>query len=67
MTMTNRILRKAHVELLTGLSERTLRRMEAKGQFPARFPIQPGGLVMGWLEKEVTAWIEERAASREMA
>lgn len=62
----DRILRKQHVELIVGLSERTLRRMEKAGTFPRRFPIlpdKPHG-VCGWLESEVTEWVQNRIKLR---
>lgn len=65
--MSDRVLRKAHVESVTGLSERTLRRMEAKQQFPRRFTISPDGKIVGWLESEVLSWIARHAAAREAA
>lgn len=37
-------------------------RLEAEGKFPAR--VQVGGNRVAWLEHEVDAWIEARAAER---
>jgi len=59
-----RILRKTEIEQRTGYTERTLRDLEAEGVFPKRFLINPNGRSVGWLESEVNAWIEQRAASR---
>ena len=59
-----RIVRKSEIEHRTGYTERTLRDLEAEGSFPKRFLINPNGRSVGWLESEVDAWIEQRAASR---
>ena len=62
------ILRAPDVEKATGLTERSLRIMEAEGTFPKRFTLNPtGGRAVGWRASEVQSWIEERAASREAA
>jgi prophage regulatory protein len=42
-----------------------LRRMEAKGTFPRR--VNLGGNCVVWLEHEIDAWLESRAAAREIA
>jgi predicted DNA-binding transcriptional regulator AlpA len=61
------ILRAPDVEKATGLTERSLRIMEASGDFPKRFLLNPTGRAVGWRASEVQGWIEERAASREAA
>lgn len=59
------ILRKKHVELLDGgLTDAHRRNLEAAGKYPKRFIIIPGGKAVGWLQSDIKAWIEERAASR---
>lgn len=66
--MTDVILRAPDVEEATGLTERSIRLMEAEGTFPRRFVLNPnGGRAVGWRSSEVQAWIEQRAASREAA
>ena len=60
----DRILRKPDIEQLTGYTERTIRDMERAGTFPRRFPLNPGGRAVGWLESEVSDWLAARAASR---
>ncbi len=40
-------------------------RLEAEGKFPAR--VQVGGNRVAWLESEINAWIEARAAERKQA
>ncbi len=59
------ILRKPDIESATGLTERTIRNMEAAGNFPRRFTLNPGGRAVGWHADEVTEWIDKRAASRD--
>lgn len=59
------ILRKADIKRITGMSDVTIRLLEQQGHFPRRFQINPLGRQVGWLESEVTAWLEARAASRE--
>ena len=67
MSEPDRILRRPEVEKRVGTCERAIRDWEAKGNFPRRFRIDPDGRAVGWLESEVRAWIEARAASRGMA
>jgi predicted DNA-binding transcriptional regulator AlpA len=59
-----RVLRKEELEAITGLTERTIRTMEAEGTFPKRFILNPGGRAVGWRAGEVQEWIAKRAASR---
>ena len=40
-----------------------LRRLEADGNFPGR--VQLGGNAVAWIESEIDAWLEERAADRD--
>jgi len=60
----DRILRRREVQRTTGLSRSSLYRLIAAGSFPS--PIQLSANAVGWLETEVSAWIEARvAASRD--
>lgn len=59
----NLILRKPDVELLVGLCDRQIRRLEACGHFPKRFPLTPGGRVVGWRASDVQKWIADREAA----
>ncbi len=45
--MNKTILRKPDIESATGLTERTIRNMEAEGKFPRRFTLNPGGRAVG--------------------
>jgi predicted DNA-binding transcriptional regulator AlpA len=61
-----RIVRPAEAEKLTGYTGTHLRRLEAKGLFPKRFKLNSeSGLygAVGWLESDIEAWMEARAAS----
>jgi len=55
-----RILRRAEVELKTGLSRSAIYALMAKQQFPAAIPLT--AKAVGWLESSVDGWIAERAA-----
>lgn len=61
-----RILRPNETAAKVGICDRHLRDMEATGEFPKRFPLNPNGKgrAVGHLESEVDDWIKERAASR---
>lgn len=62
MEQRERILRKAKLREMVGLSDVTIWRLEKAKTFPRR--VRLGGNSVGWLESEVTAWIAERAAER---
>lgn len=58
-----RFVRLPEVKALTGLSRSTVYERIREGQFPK--PVGLGGRNVGWVESEVSAWIEGRiAASR---
>ena len=52
------ILRLKQLEIRTGLSKATLYKLIKTGNFPAQK--QLGLRSVGWLESDVTAWIESR-------
>ena len=58
---TDRILRKAEVKRLTGLSNTTLWRQERAGKFPSRVKLT--GVLVGWSEQAVQEWIAERLSA----
>ena len=45
------------------LSERHLRRMEQRGEFPARVFLSPRRC-LGWPADEIDAWLSERVSAR---
>jgi prophage regulatory protein len=53
-----KILKATEVALMTNLSRVTIWRLENKGKFPQRIKISTKRV--GWLEHEVTKWIEKR-------
>ena len=56
-----RVLRKADVRRLVGLSDRTIDRLEARGEFPRRFRLT--AQLVGWRSGDVEEWIEQRATA----
>lgn len=61
--MKGRVIRRPELIERVGLSDVTLWRLERMGRFPKR--VQLGGQAVGWLEVEIDAWLDERAAERE--
>jgi prophage regulatory protein len=61
----NRVIREPECALLTGVSRCHRWRLERAGDFPKRLRL--GEVAHGWLLREVTAWIDERAAARDAA
>lgn len=59
--MENGVLRLSEVRQAVGLSARTIRRLEAIGQFPARRRLSSNAI--GWLKSEIEAWIASRGAA----
>ena len=60
--MNERILRYPEVRKKVPVTNVTLWRWEKEGTFPKR--VRLGGNSAGWIESEVEAWIEQRAAER---
>ena len=54
------ILRRKQVEARVGLRRSTIYAKVAAGEFPA--PIRLGTRAVGWLESEISAWVESRIA-----
>ena len=57
--MHDSFVRWHRVKALTGLSRTTVWRLEKAGQFPKRRSL--GAKSVGWLQSELTKWIETRA------
>ncbi len=55
-----KILRAPEVVARVGLSRVSIWRREKAGEFPARRRLGPNAV--GWVEAEITAWIEARPA-----
>src|SRR4029078_11729668 len=60
-----RIIRLPVVESKTGLKHSAIYEKMAPGQFPRQVPL--GAKAVGWLEHEIDAWIDARAAERDAA
>ena len=56
------ILRLPEVQGRTGLSRSTIYAYASRGQFPGAVPV--GQRAVGWVEDEVSGWIQRRIASR---
>ena len=52
------IIRKPAVQARTGLSDRTIARLEQAGKFPER--VNLSGNSVGWYDDEVEQWVESR-------
>jgi len=57
--MGRSLMKKAEVVRRTALSESTIRRLVARGQFPKPVQLTDSGSV-GWFQDEVDTWIESR-------
>lgn len=57
-----KFLRLPEVKVRTGLSRSTIYALIGQSKFPRHIPL--GLRCVGWLESEIDAWIEVRAASR---
>ena len=55
---TVRLLRRAEVESITGLSRSALYRAMRAGTFP--IPVSVGGHAVRWRSNEVVAWVDSR-------
>jgi len=51
-----KLLRPKDVQRMIGLSRTTIWRLEQRGLFPLRR--QLGARIVGWLEEDVSAWLE---------
>lgn len=60
-----RLLRRSEVERRTAMSRSSIYERMSKGTFPR--PITVGPRAVRWVEEEIEAWIESRAAERKSA
>ncbi len=58
-----KVIRRAQVIAVTGLSKATIYRYMDKGAFPRPIPL--GERSVGWIEEEVMAWLVSRAQARD--
>lgn len=61
--MQQRILRLPEVLALTGLSRSKIYSAVAENAFPRPLPLGPRAV--GWLEREISLWIDARVAARD--
>ncbi len=64
-TAGDSILRLPRLIERTGLSRSTIYALQIHNKFPKAVLL--GGRAVGWLDAEVSAWLEERAAARKEA
>ena len=65
--MSNTIIRLPVVKARTGLSRSSIYQRMAEGTFPKKISLG-GARAVGWIEEEVSQWVEQRiAASRNRA
>lgn len=60
--MNERLLRRAEVERRVGLKRSAIYERVAKGTFPRPVKDEEGGAAVWWLESEIQAWIDRKAA-----
>ena len=63
--MSDTILRLPEVKARTGLSRSTLYALIREGKFPLQVPLNDNGRAVGFLEREVSAWISQRVTQRD--
>ena len=62
-TTSRRTLRIRQVKAKTGLSEPTIWRRSASGEFPKPIKISPG--CTAWFEHEIDAWLDAKSLKRD--
>lgn len=63
--MTTAILRLPTVKARTGLSRSTIYLRISEGRFPK--PVSLGGRAVGWVEEEITDWLNQQIANSRLA
>ena len=61
-----RVLRMRDLAKRLQLSQSRLYALIAEGKFLRPFKLVPGGRAVGWLERDVDAWLAERSAIRNL-
>ena len=56
--MHDRLLRRRHVEEITGMSRSSIYRLMQDGEFPR--PVKVGPAAVRWRASDLTAWLESR-------
>ncbi|MBI1327856.1 MAG: AlpA family phage regulatory protein [Alphaproteobacteria bacterium] len=60
--MNNSILRLPEVTKMTGLSRSSIYLMANNGSFPKQVSL--GERAVGWVEKEILTWLQQKADAR---
>jgi len=60
----DRVLRMRDLAKRLQLSQSRLYALIAEGKFLRPFKLVPGGRAVGWLERDVDAWLAERSSER---
>ena len=55
-----KILRRRDVEAAVGLSKGQIYKMISRGEFPPSRRLTPSGKAVGWLDSEISDWIDSR-------
>ena len=55
-----RILRRPEVQALVGLSKAQIYKLISRSEFPRPRRLTPSGKAVGWLESEISEWIDSR-------
>ena len=58
-----RIIRKRELKQKIGYSDMHISRLEAAGRFPRRIQLGPNSV--GWLDSEISDWIQQKVAERD--
>lgn len=61
-----RVLRMRDLAKRLQISQSRLYALIAEGKFLRPFKLVPGGRAVGWLERDVDAWLAERSALRNL-
>lgn len=59
----NKIIKLREVSAVTGLSRSSIYRRIGENSFPKSVPL--GGQAVGWVEREVQRWIQDRISERD--
>ena len=62
MTTEDRLLRRRHVEEITGMSRSSIYRLMQSGEFPR--PVRVGPTAVRWRASDITGWLESRPVAR---
>lgn len=67
MTHIDPVLRFPEVHKLTGLARSTIHALAAQGKFPRPIKLSANGRASGWLQSELSIWMQSRLSERDSA